>query len=1247
MDQKSEETQVATLIYSMGEEADEIFNSFTMTSDDRKKYDAVKAKFEGHFIIKRNVIFERAKFNLRVQKQNEPVDTFITDLFTLAQHCNYGNLHDEMVRDRIVVGLKDKSLSEKLQLEAELTLENAINQARQRELVRQQQGIIRQEGLNASTVDKIKSFRHKPAYKHTKPTQNTNVKSQSQKCGRCGGSLHKRKECPATQSICNRCKRKGHWEKCCKTKSVAEIQRSEDSQEFFTGEIHIDKLESDTQSPWKADIEVNGQVINFKLDSGADVSVLPARVYQTLDVKLEPTNKVLLGPCNYKLDCLGKFKATLAVNQKCIDNEIYVVKGLEKPLLSRQASQSLNLINKIDALSCQEYKSNIVNQYPDLFKGLGEIPGEYEIKLIENPNTFALTTPRKVPLPLLSKTKLEIERMLEMGVIKKIDEPTDWCAPMVVVPKPSGEVRICVDLTKLNANIKREVHPLPSVEYTLGKVGSSRVFTKLDANSAFWQRKLSNKSKLLTTFITPWGRYCFERLPYGISTGSEQFQKVMESKLEGLEGVECQIDDILVHGKSQQIHDERLQAVLKRLADSNITLNLEKCEFSKSEVRVLGNIISGNGISPDPSKIAAIVNLPAPKNIKEVRSFLGMVNQLSKFTNHLADKTKPLRDLLSKKNSWTWSHVHDNAFRKIKECLTTPPVLAFYDVNRKTKVCSDASKYGIGGVILQEQDNGLWKPIAYFSRALTETELRYSPIEKECLAFTWLCERASDYILGKAIIGVTDHKPLLPMLTTHCLDQLPPRIQRFRMRLMRFNIQSILHVPGKEMYTPDTLSRLMTNNTVCKEAAQFNEETEAYVCSILNSLPVSDVILQKIIEAQDTVEVCRTIKEYCFESWPEKHLIPSAIRPYWMERANLTVVQNVLLKGSRIVIPSAMRLDVLDRLHEAHMGINKCRERAKQAVWWPGLSKQIQDMVENCKVCLKHKVNRPEPLSPTPFPERPWQELGMDFFQCQSLDYLIVLDYYSRFIEIAAMNKNKRGSEVVRCLKSMFSRHGIPEKVRSDNGPPFDSAEYAKFANDWGFMISTSSPKFPKSNGEAERAVQTAKSILKKGQDQAKALLAYRATPLACGYSPAQLLMGRNIRSTVPTFHAQLKPQLPDMEVLRKRENDSRLQQQANFNKRHRAAPLSTLSPGTKVHITSYDQPGTVVNKADAPRSYIIETPNKDIRRNREHLIPLEPVPKSTKASNVVKDPPELNIKSRPKRTIQPSLKALENMAST
>ena len=183
-------------------------------------------------------------------------------------------------------------------------------------------------------------------------------------------------------------------------------------------------------------------------------------------------------------------------------------------------------------------------------------------------------------------------------------------------------------------------------------------------------------------------------------------------------------------------------------------------------------------------------------------------------------------------------------------------------------------------VVLQEQDDGFWKPIGYFSRALTNVELHYSLIEKEALGFTWLCECANDYIHGKPIIGVTDHKPLLPMLMTHCLDQLLPRIQRFRMRLLRFNIESMIHVPGKEMYTSDTLSRLMARKSVSKDVNKFNDETEAYVCSILDLLPVSDVKLQQFIEAQDNDEVCKTIKQYCFENWLERHLLPSVIRPY-------------------------------------------------------------------------------------------------------------------------------------------------------------------------------------------------------------------------------------------------------------------------------------------------------------------------------------------------------------------------------
>ena len=419
-----------------------------------------------------------------------------------------------------------------------------------------------------------------------------------------------------------------------------------------------------------------------------NLSLTPKAVFDKVSSKrslqLQPTDKILLGPGKYRLNCLGKFNAKITSKNKSMIEEIYVVKDLSKPLLGKSACMSLNLLAKISEVEHSnskesEYKQQIISQYHKLFEGLGELEGEYEMKLKELPEPYALNVPRKVPFPLLDKTKQEIDRMLKNGVISKVEQPTEWCAPMVVTPKPNGDVRICVDLTKLNKSILREAYPLPTVEYTLGKLSGSKVFSKIDANSAFWQRKLSESSRLLTTFITPWGRFCFNRLPYGISTGSEQFQRCMNNILEGLEGVECEIDDLLVHGKSQNQHDLRLHAVLKRLEESNLTLNKSKCLFSVPSVRALGHVISAEGISPDPHKVKAIINIPQPKNVADVRSFMGMVNQFNKFTSNLATKSKPLRDLLCKDSVWYWGKSQNEAFNELKKCLTSAPILALYD----------------------------------------------------------------------------------------------------------------------------------------------------------------------------------------------------------------------------------------------------------------------------------------------------------------------------------------------------------------------------------------------------------------------------------------------------------------------------------------------------------------------------------------------------------------------------------------
>ena len=235
----------------------------------------------------------------------------------------------------------------------------------------------------------------------------------------------------------------------------------------------------------------------------------------------------------------------------------------------------------------------------------------------------------------------ELNRMEAAGVISKVSQPTPWCAGMVVVPKKNGKVRICVDLKPLNKSVLREVHPLPKVDETLARLSGAKIFSKLDANSGFWQIPLSPSSRLLTTFITPVGRHCFNKLPFGISSAPEHFQRRMSEILVDLPGVVCQMDDILVFGKTQSEHDQHLEAVLRHIEEANVTLSPQKCEFSKTKLTFLGHVIDAGGIRADPEKTKAIVDMSPPTSLSELRRFLGMANQLGKFTPNLAELTQP------------------------------------------------------------------------------------------------------------------------------------------------------------------------------------------------------------------------------------------------------------------------------------------------------------------------------------------------------------------------------------------------------------------------------------------------------------------------------------------------------------------------------------------------------------------------------------------------------------------------------
>ena len=295
-------------------------------------------------------------------------------------------------------------------------------------------------------------------------------------------------------------------------------------------------------------------MLQFKVDTGADVTVISPQHYcKARDGPLRPPQRMLTGAAQQRLDVYGRFKGNLRRKNTEISQDVYIVNGLHKPLLGRPAIEALGIATLVEPILA----SNVVAMFPKIFQGLGKLKDCYTIKTKPGATPFTLTTPRRIALPLLPKVKAELQRMEQLGVISKVKEPTEWCSGIVVVPKPNGKIRICVDLTRLNQSICREHHILPSVEQTLAQIRGAKIFSKLDANSGFWQVELAPESSLLTTFITPFGRFCFKRMPFGITSAPEHFQRRMSEILCGLEGVVCLVDDVLVFGETQTEHNNQ------------------------------------------------------------------------------------------------------------------------------------------------------------------------------------------------------------------------------------------------------------------------------------------------------------------------------------------------------------------------------------------------------------------------------------------------------------------------------------------------------------------------------------------------------------------------------------------------------------------------------------------------------------------------------------------------------------------
>ncbi|XP_070167571.1 uncharacterized protein [Polyergus mexicanus] len=855
---KESEHQVNSLLYAMGPRAETIFTSFGLSAAEAKDIAKVRERFDGFFNGRKNIIYERAKFNMKVQSPRESMEDFITDLCKLADSCEYENFREQLIRDRIVVGVADCRLSERLQLIDGLDYKKAVEVARSYEAVQKQNQLLRSEVAGAGTVvnrvQKKSNVRKEKTY------------STPWKCFGCGSDKkHAKKACPARNTKCNKCIKVGHWAKVCKSgkseaksegakhkTAVRHVEDDSRADSFFVATVNQSQIKTD--EPWRADATVKSVTVSFQLDPDANVTIIIDRVYfgnKKTFGNLQPADRKLESASRDLLKCIGMFTATLRYGGQAQNANVFVVKGLRQNLLGRVECVGLNLVMRCSQVSVQNESNQLV------------------------------------------------------------EELTDWCSGIVLVKKQvANDIRLCVDLTKLNQAVEREYHPMPVVEHTLGQLKGAKYITKLDCVSGFWQVLLSENSKKLTTFITPYGRFCFRRLPFGISSAPEFFQKRVSQILEGLPGVANHTDDILVWGEDIQEHDSRLRAVLRRLNENNITLNASKCQFCVQETMFLGHRISADGINPDPSKVA---ELTAPKDVSSVRSFLGMVNYLGKFVPRLSETLAPIYNLLKSKNDFIWSDC-EKAFKSVLKVLTSSPCLPIFDPNRRTVASADASSYGIGAVLRQEDETGVLRPIAYASRTLTDTERWYAQIEKEILALIWACERLHDFVYGNFFYLKTDHRPLVPLLMTKNLDELSPRLQRMRMRLMHYDFECFF-TAGKDILAADYLSRssLKTSCTL-----NLGEEISAHVQFVLEQSPVSDSTLSRLLEMQAKDHVYCELAKYIQDGWPCKGKVSAPVRPFFNYRANLSLICGFIMFGDWFYIPPELRREALEAIHSAH-----------------------------------------------------------------------------------------------------------------------------------------------------------------------------------------------------------------------------------------------------------------------------------------------------------------------------------------
>ena len=1221
----SDKEKKSMLLFKGGDDMATLFNHVGRVLE-TDTFDAAITKIRRALSERTNKVVQRNLLLTKYPQGNKSFEKWSVEISNAAQLIDYTDYNWKTAAvDAIILQTSSNKLREKA-LQEHATYDSIM-----------EMGIVNEQSAKGAAMLTKNNTSVDPKHQEEEvrklQQQNEQLRKQLKgTCYRCGKPSHAPgKKCPANGKTCAKCKKLNHFAEVCRSsfkkqdKSVRQLYQS-DSEEDVDRILEVKKLSKNNIT---AKIYIQAHVadesqqhlIKFATDTGVRKTLLNKKDWLKIKDQseiVETSKRFRPYGTSYHLPIIGRtYVHLIAERGATIKTWVYILDSTEESsLLGEEDAIRLGIVsvnlqgateeviqtvtyqpstNHDDAAQLEDqcqHQSDVdhnMDAIKQRFSGVfthttGKFIGE-PIKIQVNESARPVIAPRRrIPLHYVDRVEKELDKMLQEDIIEgplTQEEKGTFISNLVITDKKGTDrIRVTLDCQEVNKHIYATHEPIPTSEELRHQLKGSDRFSKLDMTNCYYQFEIEESARKLFAFRSTRGILRFKRMVMGTSPASSEIQKKIRETVSHLPNVIHIKDDLIVHGKGKK-HDEYLINLLTVLEKKGLTLRPDKCELGKTSIIWFGHTYSKHGMSPEKEKCQIIKDWKAPQSVVDVKSFLQTVQFNAKFMTgnkgepSYPELTAPLRNLTKKNSRFKWTEIEETAFQKLKDRISSNSVVVPFDTKRETRLYVDSSFAGTQATVAQKyciNNKEYWRPVNHSSRVWTPTEANYSQMERESKGILTGMHMNKMYTQGNHVEVVTDHLPLVAIYNDISKPR-PLRVDRHRTKFLSFDYH-VVYESGK--YSPcDYGSRHPSGTTLFSEQQKeqwcIENGEEILVNRIVQGLVPSAITIQDIKDATSKDQSCQKL----IEDVTKYKSCRAELGLYKGIFNELSVVDGILLREDRVIIPSLLQADIIQLAHECHMGIDKTVKLIRETCWFPNMHSMVSDYVNSCIGCQAAIPNTPPvPLQPNFMPERPWQKLHADFKGPIGAQYYlhIVIDQYSKFPEVDIL-KSTRFEHLKPRLDRILATHGVPESLTTDNGPPDDSDNMRSYAKEMGFKLTPVTAKDPQCNGFAENFVKTVCKLIHTccaenkdpRQELHMFLMNYRATPhLTTGRSPAEMLFGRRLRTKLPQYPSYVESE--KNANARLRHDQGKLKQKDLFDKHHRASDKK-ISVGDQILI--------------------------------------------------------------------------------